>query len=58
MWILVILLAAALVSNVAGLLVHASGANVPFAVLAGGGAFGTTVLLLLAIGNFLEKGSR
>jgi len=57
MWLLVIVLAAALASLVAGLLAHAGGANVPVAVLTGGGAFGTTVLLLLAIGSFLEKGS-
>jgi hypothetical protein len=58
MWPLIVVLAAALVSIVAGLLAHAGGASVPVAVLTGGGAFGTTVLLLLAMGNFIEKGSK
>jgi hypothetical protein len=57
MLLLIIVLVAALVSIVAGLLAHAGGANVPVAVLTGGDAFGTSVLLLLAMGSFLEKGS-
>ncbi len=54
MWALVIVLAAALVAVLAGLLVWGDGATVPTVVLAGGSAFGATVLLLMKIGSFVE----
>jgi hypothetical protein len=54
MWALVIVLAAALVAVLAGLLVRGYGATVPTAVLVGGSAFGATVLLLMKIGSFVE----
>jgi hypothetical protein len=51
-WIALILIAAVIVGAAAGLLAFAGGANVPTAVLTGGGAFAGTVLLLLALLNF------
>lgn len=51
-WIAVILLAAVHVGAGAGLLAYVGGANVSTAVLTGGGAFGGTVLLLLALLTF------
>ena len=50
--VLLILLVAAIVSGVAGLLSHAAGNNVPAAVLTGGGAFAGTACLLLAIAHY------
>lgn len=52
-WLLLILLTAALIAAVAGLLAHAGGASVPNAILTGGGAFAGTVALLLALAHFL-----
>jgi heme A synthase len=51
-WIALILMAAVIVGAGAGLLAYAGGANVPMAVLTGGGAFAGTVLLLLALLSF------
>jgi hypothetical protein len=50
--VLPILLAAGVVSAIAGLLSHAAGNNIPAAILTGGGAFGATVGLLLAIAHY------
>lgn len=47
------LLTAALVAVIAGLLAHAGGASIPNAILTGGGAFAGTVILLLALAHFL-----
>ena len=55
-WLMLILLAAALVAGVAGVLAHAGGATVPNAILTGGAAFAGTVLLLLALAHFLSGG--
>ena len=52
-WIALMVLTAAVVGIVAGFLAHASGINPPAAVLAGGGAFGTSILILLAIAHYL-----
>lgn len=51
-WIAIILLTAAILAAVAGLLAFAGGANVPTAILTGGGAFAGTVALLLAIAHY------
>lgn len=50
--VLLMLLAAAIISVVAGLLSHAAGDNIPAAVLTGGAAFAGTVGLLLAIAHY------
>lgn len=52
-WVLLMLLTAALVAVIAGLLAHAGGASIPNAILTGGGAFAGTVILLLALAHFL-----
>jgi hypothetical protein len=54
MWILVIVLASALVALGAGLLAHAGGAATPIAILVGGSAFGTSALLLMKVADFVE----
>jgi hypothetical protein len=46
------LIAAAIVSAVAGLLSHAAGNNVPGAILTGGGAFAGALGLLLAVAHY------
>ncbi|MEV4703939.1 hypothetical protein [Actinoplanes sp. NPDC049316] len=46
------LLIAANISGIAGLLSHAAGNNIPAAILTGGGAFAGTVGLLLAIAHY------
>jgi len=51
-WIALILLCAAFVAVAAGLLAYAGGANVPTAILTGGGAYAGTVLLLLALAHY------
>ena len=51
-WILLIILFAAIIGGVAGLLSHAAGSNVPSAILTGGGAFAGTVGLSLAIAHY------
>jgi hypothetical protein len=50
--VILILILAAVVSGVAGLLSHAAGNNVPAAVLTAGGAFAGTACLLLAIAHY------
>lgn len=52
-WLAIIVLAAALVGLVAGLLSWAGGMNPANAVLAGGGAFAGGVLLLLSAVQFV-----
>lgn len=52
--VLLILLAAAGVSVVAGLLSRAAGNNVPAAILTGGGAFAGAVGVLLAIAHYAD----
>jgi hypothetical protein len=51
-WLALILLTAALVATAAGFLAHAGGANIPSAILTGGGAFAGAVALLLALAHF------
>jgi hypothetical protein len=51
------LLVAAAVAAVAGLLSHAAGNNVPGAVLTGGAAFGGAFGLLLAVAHYAETGA-
>jgi hypothetical protein len=51
-WVLLMLLAAAIISGIAGLLSHAAGNNVPAAILTGGGAFAGTFALLLAVAHY------
>jgi len=53
-WVLVMLLTAALVAVIAGLLAFAGGAVVPTAVLTGGGAFAGTIAVLLGLAHFLN----
>jgi hypothetical protein len=50
--VLLMLLTAAIIGVVAGLLSHAAGNNVPSAILTGGGAFAGTVGLLVAIAHY------
>jgi len=50
--VLLVLLAAGVISGVAGLLSHAAGNNVPAAILSGGAAFAGAVGLLLAIAHY------
>ncbi|MGC9670987.1 hypothetical protein ACNTMW_31120 [Planosporangium sp. 12N6] len=52
-WAAIILLTALPIGAAAGLLSHAGGVPVPLAVVAGGGAFGGTAGLLLALAHFL-----
>lgn len=51
-WVILFLLASALVGGVSGLLSHAAGNNVPASILTGGAAFAGTVGLLLAIAHY------
>jgi hypothetical protein len=51
--ILLMLVAAGIISLAAGLLSHASGNNLPDAILTGGGAFAGTVGLFLTIAHHL-----
>ncbi|MFF0371276.1 MULTISPECIES: hypothetical protein [Micromonospora] len=55
LWTALIVLTAALVATAAGLLSVAGGVPVPLAIIAGGGAFGGTVALLLAVAHFLTS---
>jgi hypothetical protein len=50
--IALLLVVAAVVSGVAGLLSHAAGNNVPGAILTGGGAFAGALGLLLAVAHY------
>jgi hypothetical protein len=52
LWLAVTVLTAALVGITAGLLAWAGGLNPPTAILTGGAAFGSTVLLVLAVLHF------
>ncbi|MEU4383567.1 hypothetical protein [Micromonospora echinofusca] len=54
-WTAIILLAATPVGSATGLLSAAGGMSVPLAIIAGGGAFGGTVALLLALAQFLAR---
>ena len=53
-WLAIIMLAAALAASGAGLLTYAGGANLPTAVLAGGGAYAGSVLFMIAIKSFVD----
>ena len=55
--VVLILLAAAVISGVAGVLSRAAGNNLPSAVLTGGAAFGGAVGLLLAIAHYTAEDS-
>jgi hypothetical protein len=50
--IALLLIVAAAVSGIAGLLSHAAGNNLPGAILTGGGAFAGTLGLLLAVAHY------
>lgn len=52
-WIAIILLTSCIVGSIAALLAYAGGSKVPTAILTGGGAFGGTVLLLIAIAHYI-----
>ncbi|MFI5837712.1 hypothetical protein ACIA5A_28945 [Micromonospora sp. NPDC051300] len=56
LWAALIVLTAVLVGAAAAMLSIAGGVPIPLAVIAGGGAFGGTVALLLAIAHFLADG--
>lgn len=51
--LLLMLLGAALVAGIAGLLAHAGGASVPNAILTGGTAYAGTIALLLGLAHYL-----
>lgn len=51
-WVALMVLAAVIVAGLAGLLAHAGGANIPAAILTGGGAFAGAMLLLLAVAHY------
>lgn len=53
-WLLVMVLAAGMVSGLAGLLSHAAGSNLPGAVLTGGAAFAGTIGLLLGVAHWAK----
>ena len=53
---MLILLAAAVVAGVAGVLAHAGAATVPNAIPTGGAAFAGIVVLLLGLAHFLSGG--
>lgn len=55
-WIAIILLTATIIGIAGGFLTHSSGLGVPGSVLAGGGAFSTATLLLLAIAHYADGG--
>lgn len=57
-WLLLMLLTAALVAMTATLLAHAGDADLPNAILTGGGAFAGTVALLLGLAHFLGEARR
>jgi heme A synthase len=54
-WTAIILLTAVLVSFAAGLLSVVGGIPVPLAIITAGGAFGGTIVLLLALAHFLTE---
>jgi hypothetical protein len=49
---MLIVLWAAIIGGVAGLLSHAAGSNIPSAILTGGSAFAGTVGILLAMAHY------
>ena len=51
-WVALMGLAAFIVAGAAGLLAYAGGANIPAAILTGGGAFAGAMLLLLAVAHY------
>ncbi len=51
LWLAVIVLAAALVAETAGVLAYAGGSNMPTSILTAGGAFAGCIALLLALVN-------
>jgi hypothetical protein len=55
-WALVMTLIAVVVAGVAGVLTHAGGVSTPNAILAGGAAFGGTVLVLLGLAHYVGGG--
>lgn len=55
-WAAIIMIVAVLIGATAGLLSAAAGMRVPLAVVAGGGAFGGTIGLLLSLATFLGQG--
>ncbi len=57
-WAAIFVLMAALVAAVAGFLAWAGGAEPPHALLTAGGAFGATILLLIALAHYLDVGTR
>jgi hypothetical protein len=52
--VLIMVLVAAAISGVAGLLSHAAGNNIPAAILTGGGAFAGSLGVLLAIAHYAD----
>jgi hypothetical protein len=56
-WAALVLIVAAMVGASAGLLAYAGGENAPTSILAGGGAFGGAVLLMLALIHFCSSKS-
>jgi hypothetical protein len=58
LWLALMILFSLIVGAAAGLLVWAGGDNPFVAVLTGGGAFGATLLLLLAIFHFATTDSK
>jgi hypothetical protein len=57
LWAALLVLTAAAVGGVAGMLAAAGGTAAPNAVLTGSGAFASAMILLLAIAHFLERDS-
>jgi hypothetical protein len=53
-WVLLMSLFAVIVGGVSGVLANGTGVGVPGAILAGGAAFGGTVLVELAIAGYLR----
>ena len=56
LWLAIVILAAALVGAVGGLLAWSGGLNVPMATLTGAAAFSSAVLLFLAMFRFVTDG--
>lgn len=54
-WLLAMVLAAGIVSGLAGLLSEAAGSNLPGAVLTGGAAFAGTIGLLLGVAHWARQ---
>ncbi|MEV0569289.1 hypothetical protein [Dactylosporangium sp. NPDC050588] len=56
-WVAITLVVAAIAGLLTGLLAWLGGANIANAILSGGAAFGVTTLLILAVIEFLDRGS-